>query len=108
MRSRSRCSPIAHAFRDADPERARDALRRGLVIAQNSGNRGDESRIAGSLWHVEARQRSARRVEYLAVAIRNYHDAGNSTDLRPTLSLSPPSSTDWDTTSRRPPSRGSR
>ena len=25
--------------------------------------------------------------EYLAVAIRNYHDAGNSTNLRPTLSF---------------------
>ena len=28
-----------YAFRDADPVRARDALRRGLVIAQDSGNR---------------------------------------------------------------------
>ena len=27
------------AFRDADPDRALDALRRGLVIAQDSGNR---------------------------------------------------------------------
>ena len=27
------------AFRDADPDRAREALRRGLVIAQDSGNR---------------------------------------------------------------------
>ena len=31
------------AFRDADPDRARDALRRGLVIAQDSGNRLNET-----------------------------------------------------------------
>ena len=30
------------AFRDTDPDRARDALRRGLVIAQDSGNRASE------------------------------------------------------------------
>ena len=42
------------AFSDAGPDRARDALRRGLMIAQDSGNRGDESRIAGTLCHLEA------------------------------------------------------
>ena len=34
------------ACRDADPDRARDALRRGLVIAQDSGNRVNESYLA--------------------------------------------------------------
>ncbi len=34
------------AFRDADPVRALDALRRGLVIAQDSGNRANESHLA--------------------------------------------------------------
>ena len=34
------------AFRDADPVRALDALGRGLVIAQDSGNRADESTLA--------------------------------------------------------------
>ena len=34
------------AFRDADPDRALDALRRGLVIAQDSGNRYNESHLA--------------------------------------------------------------
>jgi tetratricopeptide (TPR) repeat protein len=76
------------AFSDADPDRARDALRRGLVIAQDSGNRGDESRIAGTLCHLEATHGDLLAAfEYLAVAIRNYHDAGNSTNLRPTLSF---------------------
>ena len=35
-----------YAFRDADPVRALDALRRGLVIAQDSGNRIVESLLA--------------------------------------------------------------
>ena len=35
------------AFRDADPVAALDALRRGLVIAQDSGNRYTESHPGG-------------------------------------------------------------
>ena len=34
------------AFRDAEPDRALDALRRGLVIAQDSGNRANETNLA--------------------------------------------------------------
>ena len=36
------------AFRDADPDRALDALRRGLVIAHDSGNRANETHVAAS------------------------------------------------------------
>ena len=42
------------AFRDADPVRALDALRRGLVIAQDSGNRSNESHLATCLSRLEA------------------------------------------------------
>ena len=42
------------AFRDADPDRALDALRRGLVIAQDSGNRCNETHLAASLARLEA------------------------------------------------------
>ena len=42
------------AFRDADPDRALDALRRGLVIAQDSGNRVNETHLAASLARLEA------------------------------------------------------
>jgi len=35
-----------YVFRDADPVRALEALRRGLVIAQDSGNRFVESQLA--------------------------------------------------------------
>jgi hypothetical protein len=74
------------AFQDHDHNRARDALRRGLEIAQSSGNRADESRLAGVLCHIEATHGDPLAAfEYLAVAVRNYHDAGNSANLRPTL-----------------------
>ena len=36
-----------YAFRDADPVRALEALRRGLVIAQDSGNQYAESLPGG-------------------------------------------------------------
>ena len=36
------------AFRDTDPDRALDAFRRGLVIAQDSGNRCSE--LAAAVW----------------------------------------------------------
>lgn len=42
------------AFRDADPDRARDALRRGLVIAQDSGNRTNAAHLAALLARLEA------------------------------------------------------
>ncbi len=38
----------------ADPVASLDALRRGLVIAQDSGNRFTESLLAGSLCRLEA------------------------------------------------------
>ena len=43
-----------YAFSDADPVRALDALRRGLVIAQDSGNRANESFLAITLARLEA------------------------------------------------------
>ena len=41
-------------FRDADPDRALDALRRGLVIAHDSGNRTIETHLTHSLALLEA------------------------------------------------------
>ena len=67
------------AFRDADPVRALDALRRGLVIAQDSGNRFIESHTGDSLC-LGSRPNTATRVaalDHLTLAIRNFHDSGN-------------------------------
>ena len=74
------------AFRDADPDRARDALRRGLVIARDSGNRTNETHLAGALSRREADYgEPLAALEYSAMAIRNYHDAGNTANMRAVL-----------------------
>ena len=76
------------AFRDADPVRALDALRRGLVIAQDSGNRANESHLAPR-WPVlrpNTATRWPRSITSL-LAIRNYHDSGNTTTIRVPLAV---------------------
>jgi len=68
------------AFRQPDPVRARDALRRGMVIAQDSGNRTNESLLAASLSRLEAEYGDpVAALDHLTLAIRNYHDAGSTT-----------------------------
>ena len=72
-----------YAFGDADPVRALEALRRGMVIAQESGNRNTETRIAGSLSRLEAEYGDPlAALDYVALAVRNFHDAGNTTMIR--------------------------
>ena len=71
------------AFRDADPVRALEALRRGLVIAQDSGNRANESLLAASLSRLEAEYGDPlAALDHFTLAIRNYYDAGNTTFIR--------------------------
>ena len=74
------------AFRDADPDRARPALRRGLAIAQDTDNRDIETHLAASLARLEANSGDPlAALEYSAVAIRDYHDAGNTANMRAVL-----------------------
>ena len=76
------------AFRDIDPNRARDALRRGMVIAQDSGNRNNETTLASSLCRLEAKYGDPlAALDYFAVAIRNYHDAGDTTTIHVPLAI---------------------
>jgi tetratricopeptide (TPR) repeat protein len=73
---------------DADPSRAGDALRRGLTIARDSGNRYNESHIANILGRLEAQHGDLlHALEYLTLAIRNYHDSGNSSVSRVPLAV---------------------
>ena len=68
------------AFCDADPERARQALRRGLEIAEDSGNRNNASHLALVLGRLEAQYGDPLiALDHLTRAIRNYHDSGNTT-----------------------------
>ena len=87
MCSRSRFT-YGFAFRDADPVRAREALRRGLVIARDSGNRYTELHSAVILSRLEAEHGDPlAALDYVMLAIRNYHDAGNTTTIRSPLAL---------------------
>jgi tetratricopeptide (TPR) repeat protein len=67
-----------YAFSDADPVRALEALRRGLVIAQDSGNRYVEANLATALSPLEAEHGDPlAALDHITVAIRNFYDSGN-------------------------------
>jgi predicted ATPase len=71
------------ACRVANPVRALDALRRGLVIAQESGNRFTESALAQNLGRqAAALGDAASAFDHLTVAIRHYHNSGNVAIMR--------------------------
>lgn len=73
---------------DADPLRARGALRRGLVVAQDSANRYNETHLANILGRLDARYGDPlAALDYLALAIRNYHDSGNTAVMRVPLAV---------------------
>jgi predicted ATPase/class 3 adenylate cyclase len=75
-------------FRDADPIRALGALRRALVIAQDSGNRFMESHSANVLSDLETQHGDPlAALDYLALTIRNNHDAGNTGMIHSPLAL---------------------
>jgi predicted ATPase len=76
------------AFRDADPAAALDATRRGLLIAQDSGNRYTETMLAGRLSSLEAEHGDPlAALDHVTLAIRNYHDAGNTTGVPSALAI---------------------
>ncbi len=67
------------AFRDADPAVAREALRRGMVLARDSGNRFNEASLAVALSTLEAAHGDTLvALDYVFVAIRHFDDAGNT------------------------------
>jgi predicted ATPase len=76
------------AFHDTDPVVALESLRRGLVIAQGSGNRGHETTLAASVSRLEAEYGDPlAALNFLMVGIRNLHDAGNTTLIHATLAI---------------------
>ena len=76
------------AFRDADPVGALHALGRGLVVAQDSGNRTNESVLANALAQLEVEHGdTASAFDHLTVAIRNYHNAGDTATIRVPLAI---------------------
>jgi tetratricopeptide (TPR) repeat protein len=76
------------AFRDADPVGALNALGRGLVIAQDSGNRAIASTLATVLALLEAEHgATVAALDHLTLTIRNRHNAGDTTTIRNPLAV---------------------
>jgi tetratricopeptide (TPR) repeat protein len=76
------------AFRAADPVRALNAYGRGLVIAQDSGNRTYASVLADGLALLEAEHGDPlAALDHLTLAIRNWHNAGDTTVIRGSLAF---------------------
>ena len=97
------------AFRHADPVGALDALGRGLVIAQDSGDRSRASILAPGLAVLEAEHgATVSAFDHLTLAIRNYHNAGDATVIRGPLAVLAVLFDRLDATNRRPLSPGSR
>ena len=72
-----------YAFGDADPSRALEALRRGLVIAQDSGNRFVESHVATGLSGLEPEHGdSLAALDHITLAIGNFYDSGHVAYIR--------------------------
>jgi hypothetical protein len=60
------------------------------VIARDSGNRSNETHLAGALSHREAEYGDPlAALEYSAVAIHHYHDAGSTANMRAVLAALP-------------------
>jgi predicted ATPase len=76
------------SHREVDPAVSYDVLRRGLRIAQDSGNERAASDFAASLSRVAATHGDpVDAFEYLALAIRNFYDAGSFADLYSPLAI---------------------
>jgi hypothetical protein len=71
------------AVYEVDPARALAAQRRGLAIAQRSGNRGALSHLAINLSRSEAQHGDPLAAfDHFTRAIGNYHDSGNTYMIR--------------------------
>jgi tetratricopeptide (TPR) repeat protein len=77
-----------YAFSEADPARALEALRRGLVIAQDSGSRYNLTVIAAALSRLESEHGDPlAALEYIRETIRLAHDSGNTATLGTALAV---------------------
>jgi predicted ATPase len=76
------------AFHDADPVGALNAFGRGLAIAQDCGNGAVASAHALLLARLEAEHGgTVSAFDHLTLAIRNYHNCGDTTTIRSALAV---------------------
>ena len=79
---------VGFAFRDVEPEKALDAMRRGLVIAHSSGNRAAEGYLASNIGRLEARRDDwASALDHLTLTLRINRDSGSITAIRSPLAI---------------------
>jgi predicted ATPase len=79
---------IGGAYTHADPVGALEAGRRGLQVAEDSGNRLTGTYLAMLVARIEALYGdSLRALHYIAVAIHNYHDSGNPMTMRAPMAI---------------------
>jgi hypothetical protein len=81
---------VAHgyAFRAGDPGLALAAARRGLAIAQDSGNRFNETMLVHMLSGLEAEHGDpVAALDYFTVSIGNFHESGNTYMVSAPLAL---------------------
>jgi hypothetical protein len=77
---------VRSAHPGAPTTRALAALRRGLVIAEESGNRFVGSHLATVLSRIEAEHGdSLTALDHITLAIRNFYDSGNVGSIRSAL-----------------------
>jgi tetratricopeptide (TPR) repeat protein len=81
---------LAYGFarRDSDPVGALNVLRRGLSMDQDDGCRANESHLAVSVARLEFEHGDPQAgLEYVGLAIRNYHNSGNLAVMRSPLAI---------------------
>jgi predicted ATPase len=77
---------VAHLH--ADPVGALEAGRRGLQVAEGSGNRLTGTYLAMLVARIEVLSGdSLRALHHIDVAIHNYHDSGNPTTMRAPMAI---------------------
>lgn len=75
-------------FRDVDPTRALTSLRRGLTLAQESGNQNCEASVAAVLCRVEGKYGDPlAALDYFELAIRYHYESGNTTLISTPLAV---------------------
>jgi hypothetical protein len=71
------------AYRNADPDRALEAMHRGLAISQDSGNRFNESHLMANLAQLDVERGDPfSALDHMSLAIRSMHDSGNIVTVR--------------------------
>ena len=77
-----------YAFSETDVPAALHALRRGMAIAHDSGNRTTECHIVANLARLETEHGDPRAAfDHLAIVIGNYYACGNTTNMRNPLAI---------------------